>query len=80
MLIRAVATSVERQGTGLGATGLGMMLAVLRETKIEYDMDCGVWARIHRENVPSQRLFRRAGFECLGSAESGELEHWVRPA
>lgn len=55
-----------------------MSLAVLGMTKKEYEMDCAVWARIHVQNEPSQRMFAAAGFNNLGVVESGDLEVWVK--
>ncbi|WP_291052767.1 GNAT family N-acetyltransferase [Herbiconiux sp.] len=78
LLILAVATQADRRNRGYGREALRRSLAVLAATKAEYEMDCAVWARIHRENRPSQRIFGAAGFENLGAVDAGDLEVWVQ--
>lgn len=78
MLIWAIATAKEYQGSGIGREILGKTLLVLRTFKTEISLDCGIFTRIHTQNEPSKRLFGAAGFEFLGkNTTDPNLEDWV---
>ncbi|ROR94017.1 hypothetical protein EDD28_2455 [Salana multivorans] len=73
--ILAIATSLRHRGLGLGGDALDVSLEVLRRTRDENDLDCGVFAYVHPSNAASRALFASRDFVLLGLYDG--YEGWV---
>ncbi len=72
LLVRAVARAWKFRGHGLGRVALDVGLTVLRDTRRAHALDCGIWARAHKQNLASLTMLADAGFEeILGPDERG---------
>lgn len=77
LMVLAIATQVEWRRRGISTVGLEWALDVLDQTRLAHRLDCFTMSRIHPENEPSQRLFTRFGFRCVGPVEGPGLDVWV---
>ncbi|UFS59417.1 GNAT family N-acetyltransferase [Subtercola endophyticus] len=78
MMILAIATRHDLQRQGIATRALEIAVDIIERTRVAYELNCDIWAKIHRENLRSQKVFAAAGFEWIESVDESGLDYWAK--